>query len=76
MSAAPLRHHLTGHSVDTAYERGWSNLSNGALLKAAEQAGYHLLVTTDQNRQFQQNLADRQLAILVRCDPPYLSSQS
>ena len=23
---APLRRHLSGHSVDTAYERGWSDL--------------------------------------------------
>ena len=62
---APLRQYLTGHSVDTAYERGWSNLSNGNLLKAAEQDGYQLLVTTDQNLKFQQNLANHQLAILV-----------
>lgn len=32
----PLRRHLTGHSVDTAYEQGWSNLSNGDLLNVAE----------------------------------------
>lgn len=35
----PLRQHLTGHSVTTAYEQGWSNLSNGELLKVAEEAG-------------------------------------
>ena len=29
---APLRRHLPGHSVDTAFERGWSELENGALL--------------------------------------------
>ena len=62
---APLRRYLRGHSVDTAYEQGWANLSNGDLLKAAEQAGYHLLITTDQNLKYQQNLADRKLAILV-----------
>ena len=32
----PLRVHLSGHEVTTAYEEGWSGLSNGALLKAAE----------------------------------------
>lgn len=62
---APLRWHLAGHSVDTAYERGWSNLQNGDLLDAAEREGYELLITTDQNLQYQQNLADRQLAIIV-----------
>ena len=33
---APLRDHLTGHSVDTAFERGWSNLRNGTLLDRAD----------------------------------------
>ena len=36
---------LTGHIIDTAYERGWSELSNGNLLKRAEQEGYKLLIT-------------------------------
>ncbi len=62
---APLRRFLKGHSVDTAFERGWSNLKNGDLLAAAEQDGYQLLITTDQNLRYQQNLAGRSLAILV-----------
>ncbi len=62
---APLRWHLSSHSVDTAYERGWSNLLNGDLLEAAELDGYQLLITTDQNLRYQQNLAGRQLAIIV-----------
>ena len=62
---APLRHHLSGHSVATAYERGWSDLRNGDLLAKAELDGYELLITTDQNIRYQQNLAERQLGILV-----------
>jgi hypothetical protein len=62
---APLRGHLTGHSIDIAFERGWSKLSNGDLLDAAEREGYQLLITTDQNLQYQQTLAGRQLAIIV-----------
>ena len=62
---APLRRHLTGHSVDTAYERGWSTLNNGDLLDAAERDGYDLLITTDQNLKYQQDIAGRRLAILV-----------
>jgi hypothetical protein len=62
---APLRRYLAGHSVDTAYERGWSNLSNGNLLDAMERDGYELLITTDQNLRYQQNLADRKIAIVV-----------
>jgi hypothetical protein len=61
----PLRQYLTSHIVDTAFERGWSALHNGALLDVAEQEGYALLITTDQNLRYQQRLADRQLAIIV-----------
>jgi len=61
----PLRQYLTSHIVDTAFERGWSALHNGALLDVAEQEGYGLLITTDQNLRYQQRLAHRQLAIIV-----------
>ncbi len=61
----PLRQHLTRHLVDTAFERGWSTLRNGELLDVAEHEGYDLLITTDQNLRYQQQLAARQLAIIV-----------
>jgi hypothetical protein len=61
----PLRRRLLGHSVRTAFECGWSQLENGALLDAAEQDGYQLLVTTDRNLRYQQNLIGRRMAILV-----------
>jgi hypothetical protein len=51
--------------ITTAYRLGWSNLSNGALLKAAEEAGLTVLVTTDQNLRYQQNLKERRIAIVV-----------
>jgi len=62
---APLRRYLSGHAIDTAYEKGWSELSNGDLLAKAEQDGYEVLITTDRNLRYQQNLADRQIAIVV-----------
>ena len=40
-------------------------MSNGALLAAAEAAGFDVLVTTDQNIRYQQNLAGRKIAIVV-----------
>lgn len=61
----PLRRYLREHTVDTAYEKGWSQLSNGRLLSAAEQAGYDLLLTTDRNLPYEQNLADRRISIVV-----------
>lgn len=60
----PLRDHLTGHTVQTAFEVGWSNLENGALLAAAEES-FDLLITTDQHLRYQQNLAGRSLSVLV-----------
>jgi hypothetical protein len=61
---APLRRALSNHSVATAFEKGWSNLSNGNLLREAE-SEFDLLITTDKNLQYQQNLAGRRIAILV-----------
>jgi hypothetical protein len=54
---APLRRALTAHTVSTAYEMGWAELDNGALLAAAER-DFDALVTTDRNLRYQQNLSD------------------
>jgi len=62
---APLRQFLSTHQVSTAYERGWSTLKNGELLQAAELAGFAVLVTTDTNLKYQQNLASREISIVV-----------
>ncbi|HEY5864066.1 MAG TPA: hypothetical protein VI542_00715 [Candidatus Tectomicrobia bacterium] len=61
----PLRGTLTGHSITRTQDLGWDRLSNGELLTAAEQAGFALLLTTDKNIRYQQNLAGRTIAILV-----------
>jgi len=62
---APLRRCLVKHTVETAYEKGWSTLANGDLITTAETEGYDVLITTDQNLRYQQNLADRRIAIVV-----------
>ncbi len=61
----PLRELLVGHQVATAYELGWSTLTNGQLLQAAQTAGFEVLVTTDRSLRYQQNLTDRRIAVLV-----------
>jgi acyl dehydratase len=43
----PLRRFLSSHTVATAYERGWSKVTNGDLIRLAEQAGDELPITTD-----------------------------
>jgi hypothetical protein len=60
---------LQGHTVIEAIERGWNRLSNGALLKVAEEAGFDLLLSTDKNIQYQQNLKDRRIAIVILGNP-------
>ena len=61
----PLARSLRGHEVTCAEELGWQGLENGALLDAAEQAGFDVLVTCDQNVGYQQNFEDRRLAIAI-----------
>jgi sorbitol-specific phosphotransferase system component IIA len=61
----PIRSYLALHSVHTAAQRGWDTLRNGDLLTAAEEAGFDVLLTTDKNIRYQQNLANRRIAIVV-----------
>jgi hypothetical protein len=62
---APLRYPLKDHVVVEAFERGWERLENGALLDMAEEAGFQLFITADKNLRYQQNLTNRNIAILV-----------
>ena len=47
---------LAGHKVTLAAQLGWHQLGNGVLIESAEEAGYDLLLSTDQNIRYQQNL--------------------
>jgi len=61
----PIAAALTGHEVTYARQIGWHELRNGELIEQAEQAGYHVLLTTDKNIRYQQNLIARNIAIVV-----------
>ncbi|ULA64563.1 MAG: hypothetical protein LZF86_140089 [Nitrospira sp.] len=61
----PLRKYLAAHQVATTFELGWNNLKNGDLLQQSEESGFSVLITTDQNLRYQQNLAGRTIAIVV-----------
>ena len=56
---------LSGHTVITARAKGWDKLTNGVLLKVAEESATDLLLTTDQRIRYQQNLTGRKIAIVV-----------
>lgn len=56
---------LLEHTVKEARSQGWDRLTNGQLLKAAEEAGFDVLLTTDKNLPYQQNLKDRKIAVVA-----------
>ena len=57
---APLMAFLSVHIVETMRARGWDTLANG-----------ELLITTDKNLRYQQNLTGRVLAIVVLGTPQW-----
>ena len=61
----PLKRWLASHHVETARQRGWSELLNGELLAAAEAAGFDLFITTDHNLRHQLDLGRFGVAVLV-----------
>ncbi|MBV9301830.1 MAG: DUF5615 family PIN-like protein [Acidobacteriaceae bacterium] len=56
---------LTGHEITRARQIGWHQLNNGELIARAEQAGYRVLLTTDKNMRYQQNLRGRAIAVVI-----------
>lgn len=59
-----LKDELYGHAVRTVQEMRWSSTKNGELLMRAA-AHFDVLVTADQNLQFQQNLSALPIAVAV-----------
>jgi hypothetical protein len=62
---------LKGHTVTNAKDRGWDKLTNGDLLAEAERAGFDVLLTTDKNMRYQQNLSGRHIALVVLSTPQW-----
>jgi hypothetical protein len=60
-----LRHHFGDYDCQTCRYAGLKGLANGQLLTAAEQAGFDVLITVDQNLPYQQRLAGRSIAVIV-----------
>lgn len=59
------RYLIGAHTVTEARARGWDRLENGELLTAAQAAGFEVIVTTDRNLRYQQNLSGRRIAVVV-----------
>lgn len=65
----PLKREFSQHTVRTVVEMGWAGTKNGELLKRMKQAGFTILLTTDQNLRYQQNLEQAGVAIVVMVAP-------
>lgn len=61
----PIARSLIEHEVTFARKIGWHELENGELIRKAEEAGYQLLLSTDKNIRYQQNLSSRKIALVV-----------
>ena len=64
-----IRFLFEGHPCEAAAYAGLSGLKNGVLLAAAEAARFDVMITTDQEIPFQQNLSVRSISIVVLCAP-------
>ena len=56
---------LWGTTFERFKKSSRAGLKNGALLREAEAAGFVVLVTGDQNLEYQQNLTKRTLGVVV-----------
>jgi len=56
---------LRTHPVRTAAQQGWDKLRNVDLLRVAAKNGLDLILTTDRNLGYQQNLEARKIPIIV-----------
>jgi predicted nuclease of predicted toxin-antitoxin system len=64
-----LRLLFPGHECESARFAGLAGLKNGRLLGAAEEGGFDVLITADQNIPEQQNLSGRKIALVILCGP-------
>jgi len=65
----PLKRELDEYEIRTVVEMGWSGKKNGDLLRLMSQEGFTILLTTDQNLRYQQNLQQAGLAVVVLVAP-------
>jgi predicted nuclease of predicted toxin-antitoxin system len=60
-----LKQDLPGHDVYTVREKGWSSKRNGELLRLMRAEGFQCLLTVDQNLEFQQNLRESGVSVIL-----------
>jgi hypothetical protein len=61
----PLKRELEDYEIRTVVEMGWSGKKNGELLRLMNQEGFTILISTDQNLRYQQNLQQAGVAVVI-----------
>ena len=61
---ARLAAHISGFTVRTVHDEGWSGITNGALLAQAQEK-FDVFLTVDRNLSFQQHLPKFKLAVVL-----------
>ena len=60
-----LRSYVGKHDVFTVRYKGWAGLKNGERLRTADDDGFEVFITGDQPLSYEQNLAGRNVAMVV-----------
>lgn len=58
-----LKRYLSAYEVTTVQEQGWAGVRNGELIARIDGV-YDVLLTSDKNLKYQQNLTGRSIAII------------
>lgn len=66
-----LRGLLKGHETVTVAFQGWVGFKNGELLRAAEDAGFDVLITSDKGIPYEQKMTGRKLALVMLSTPDW-----
>lgn len=59
-----VKKRLPQYFIRTAQEMGWAGIKNSKLLNLAE-GQFEVLISTDQNLPYQQNLSGKKLAVII-----------
>jgi len=60
-----LKDHLPGCECLTVPDAGWAGRTNGELLSLAEQSGFDVFLTLDRGLEYEQNLRNHKIAVLL-----------
>ena len=60
---------ISGHAVSTVQQCGWAGLKNDEILRVSADAGFEVFFAADRNLQFQQNLSQSRLGIILIVAP-------